>query len=241
MKKLFLIAMTFGAAFGQQQSMPRPVLKDVNGNLAMDTTVLPASLPISVLAYNTAAHPVDPTGVVDSTAGINSAIAAAQAAGKTLKFPPGVYKHSGLLLTGTLAIVGDSGASTQLVYTGRGTALQIGDGTHYVSGQISNLTILSSAGTASTGISIVKGTELFFDRVQVGGAPRSKFAVGFSLSESGLHCTGCTTSWNDTGVLLATGSIANSGVIFEHGNFWKASVAAVRIDDSGHLVSLTTG
>lgn len=86
--------------------------------------------PLNVLSFATVASPVDPTGVADSTAGIQAAITAC--AGRTLYFPRGKYKvTSTLFITDrSTHIVGDfanrsTENGTEISYTGVGPCIQI--------------------------------------------------------------------------------------------------------------------
>jgi hypothetical protein len=62
------------------------VTADASGNVVVGGTVLPASLPVSVLAYGAIGN-----GVANDTAGIAAACAAAKAANKGLYLPAGTY------------------------------------------------------------------------------------------------------------------------------------------------------
>lgn len=94
------------------------------------TRTLLASGPLNVLSFATVANPIDPTGIADSTAGIQAAITAC--AGRTLYFPRGKYKvTSTLFITDrSTHIVGDfanrsTENGTEISYTGTGPCIQI--------------------------------------------------------------------------------------------------------------------
>ena len=87
-------------------------------------------------AINILDYGADPTGVADSTAAIQSAINAAEGAKGSIYMPTGIYKHSGLTVSGGrgLDIIGERQPSytssaqndgTRLLYTGTGYAITI--------------------------------------------------------------------------------------------------------------------
>lgn len=105
------------------------------------STVQAASIPISLLSFATIANPIDPTGAVDSTNGIQAALNTVcnQTAGYTLSVPRGTYKVSATLkCAGALEphIVGEGrgntrfAATTALGATGGSPILQVSNSYH---------------------------------------------------------------------------------------------------------------
>lgn len=126
----------------------------IQGDLVVGTTMLPASVPVSIIAFNTVAHPVDPTGVADSAAGIQAAVSAASA-GATVLFPLGTYRIATTVVDAGKAIT-FAGMGEGSVITGTGTTLL--KLTANNSG-VSRLKILASDPSRSTvGLELSNGT-----------------------------------------------------------------------------------
>jgi hypothetical protein len=165
-------------------------------------------------------------GVADDTFCLQAAIAAAQSSHRALLVPAGAYLFRGLVVSGSVDIYGDGAPlDSVLKYVGSGTALRIENG----GGRLRNLTV-ASAGPAGIGIDFSGASEMYLDHVEVGSSPTSRFAAGVRLVESGgVVLEHYVSSWNDIGVLLDTGKSASAHVVIQNGNFFEASVAAVRI------------
>ena len=201
-------------AFGQTYIPPEPgaVARPVADKLAE-----------TVSARDFGAHG---DGVTDDTGALNTAIEAARTANHSLFIPAGNYLIRGLTITGGIDIYGEGAPlNSVLTYTGSGTALRLEN----AGGRLRNLNI-ASTGNAAAGIEIVTASELYLDHIEVGGGPRTKFATGVRLTESGaVTLEHYVSSWNDTGVLLDRGKSASAHIVIQSSNFFEQSAAAIQI------------
>jgi parallel beta-helix repeat protein len=101
-------------------SLPLPLASGGTGLNAAPGAVSESLLATSTSAvawstqtYNIVAYGADPTGAADSTTAINSAIAAAVAAGGTVLIPPGTFSTTGIVISGAskFCIRADRGAT----------------------------------------------------------------------------------------------------------------------------------
>src|SRR5262249_54290470 len=145
-------------------------------------------------------------GVTDDTAALQTAIRAAQSAGRPLFLPAGNYAYRGLTITGGIDLYGEGAPLyTLLQYKGTRAPLQLRN----TGGRLRNFAI-RSAGAASAAIDAVNASELYLDHVQVGGSPASRFNIGIRFSQSaGVTLEHVVSSWNDVGILLDEGDRAN--------------------------------
>jgi hypothetical protein len=165
-------------------------------------------------------------GIADDTAALQAAVRAAQAAARPLFIPAGTYRHLGLTIAGGIDLHGEGAPLyTVLKYEGTGTALQLRN----AGGRLRNFAVMST-GSAATAIDVFNGSELYFDHVQVGGSPASRFATGVRLSQSAaVTFEHLVSSWNDVGVLLDAGDWANAHVVIHDGNLFEHAVAPIQI------------
>jgi hypothetical protein len=171
-------------------------------------------------------------GVTDDTEALRTAIVAAQSNSRSLFIPAGNYLIRGLTLSGGIDIYGDGAPlNSILTYSGTGAALHLEN----AGGRLRNLSI-ASAGNASAGIELVRASELYLDHIEVGGSPKTRFAAGVRLTESGgVTFEHYVSSWNDTGILLDAGKSANAHIIVQSSNFFEQSVAAVQIREASDV------
>lgn len=100
-----------GLASTAVQPNPVPILEFVDALTGIPTQVgVPGqgSAPLSVLGFATAATPVDPAGIVDSSAAINAALLKSVALGVQLFFPPGTYNAPTAVLPPGARVTGSS-------------------------------------------------------------------------------------------------------------------------------------
>jgi hypothetical protein len=171
-------------------------------------------------------------GIADDTDALRTAIDAARSTGHSLFIPAGNYLIRGLTIAGGIDIYGEGAPlNSVLTYTGTGTALHLEN----AGGRLRNLSI-ASVGNAAVGIELVRASELYLDHIEVGGSPKSRFATGIRLAESGaVTLEHYVSSWNDTGVLLDAGKSANAHIIIQNSNFFEQSAAAIRIREAAEV------
>ena len=194
-----------------------------------------ASAPVSVVDFGAKGD-----DKADDTAAIQACINYAQTHPASCYVPPATYKitGAGLSITGSVSLRSDASvgmASAQLKYYGTGTALTIGDGTHWVyASELSNLTIIPADGVAAQyGINSRMLTESNWDGIMVGGSiTTGRFLTEVRFQDSAilnlrrLIIAGRTGSPGSTGILFddaqAPGG-GNSHVVIDGGDFFYLS------------------
>jgi hypothetical protein len=174
---------------------------------------------VSALDFNTVGHPVDPTGSVDSTAGLQAAKVAADAAGKSLYVPAGTYALSWVfqanasvlsLTTNSQQLYGDGMGRTVFVmansFAGAGNSHQViglfGD-SQYVHDLTINLGTRHTAPGSLYGVVTYRGAfRSLIKRLEVTGLQTTtQGGAGVSLYQSWNQPEYSTT----LGVTIASG------------------------------------
>ncbi len=172
----------------------------------------------------------------NDTTALNACILAGQLTnGHVCGVSAGVYRHSGLTISGGFQVRGESQFAAVLKYTGSGTAITLTT----PSGILEDIGIQSTTGhgSAAVGIDIHNSQELTMSNVAFGGGATSGFTTCMRLRSSGFYVHGGTMSWCDTDVLLDLDSAANVGMHFDDTLFFQSSNAAFEALDIGNFTA----
>lgn len=178
-------------------------------------------------ANGTSGLMVDPTGVIDSTWGIQAAIDAVKAAGGTVRFPSGTYRITATLMVDTASyakgvILQGEGRNTIINQTGAFDAIQFGTTQFLQNSGIRDLQIVCSA-ISGHAVNFVYGcTCCFFDNLEIvqNNPAKACFYGDWTSFGGGVYDTKfrggswyCATTSTEAGFrIIANGTIFNENV-----------------------------
>lgn len=167
---------------------------------------------------------------------ITRAVASCPDGGCTVAVPRGYFEFSSTVrITKPVVIVGTGPDSTALAYSGDGDAIEIeaGQGAGYLTGAISNLSVIGGRGSQAVGVHQVDTIGFRYDELVVAG-----FSVGMLVdNEPASYCSHCAADYNERTELGKVSFYNNTtGLKFQVAPGASASFGYTRLLDSDFQV-----